>query len=490
MKLTTKLALALSGTMVLALGGYGFLSVQRQIEVSERDMLRDDQVLGQVLAVTILDLWRREGPTQALEILRRLDPPETPVEVRWLWLDEAASDPHLGDLGAEARERLAAGLTVSRADPPRRPARSLRTWIPLRAPDGRLGLLEVSDPLSERDELIESTLSRLALLALLIMVLSSLVAWGLGVWLVGRPVQALVQKARRVGRGDLSGPLVLSQADELGLLASEMNLMCEHLEAARRSILEEEGARQFAEKQLRHAERLATVGALVAGIAHELGTPLNVITGRAGLIADGHLEEDEVRDSAHIVREQAQRITHIVKQLLEFARRSEPRASRVNLGDLLERTVSLLRSAREDDEVLLTWTPPDEPLEVLADAGQLQQVISNLVVNAFQAMGHAGTVAVTLARDRRARPGSGEPPRPVARVEVQDDGPGIAPEYLPHIFEPFFTTKEVGQGTGLGLSVSYGIVEEHDGWIEVASPPGQGARFGVFLPLVPEEGPP
>jgi signal transduction histidine kinase len=310
---------------------------------------------------------------------------------------------------------------------------------------------------------------------------------------IARPIGRLTAKARRVGVGDLTGPLALRQRDELGELATEINMMCDRL-------ADERGAREAATAQLRHADRLTTVGKLASGIAHELGTPLNVVGGRAKLIADREVEGQDAVDSARIVAEQAERMTKLIRQLLDFARPPALHKAPVNVTTLGARICELVATIARKGNVELVPPPPDDSLRTLADDGQLTQVLTNLVVNAIQAMPpEVGTDEAGGVRSSR-RVGGGKvsmaarvvvvsPPPYVGgaaqrwmAIEVRDTGAGMDDSTRERIFEPFFTTKQVGEGTGLGLSVSWGIVREHGGWIDVRSRPGEGSTFTVYLP--------
>jgi signal transduction histidine kinase len=284
-------------------------------------------------------------------------------------------------------------------------------------------------------------------------------------------VTALVEKARRIGHGDFSGPLRLHQTNEFAVLAREMNAMCARLDSTL--------------AQLRHADRLTTVGKLASGVAHELGTPLNVISVRAEMIASGETSREETTDYARVIASAAQRMTNIIRQLLEFARKRGAHKARRDLGPLVSEAVHLLRPLSEKRGITLALEPPPRTVETMAsvDPAQFEQVITNLVMNAIQAMPGPGTVKVTLSREFAApRSQVEDGDSEYLCVRVQDEGGGIADEHLPHIFEPFYTTKDVGEGTGLGLSVSYGIIEEHGGWIDVVSEMERGSTFSVFLP--------
>jgi signal transduction histidine kinase len=257
--------------------------------------------------------------------------------------------------------------------------------------------------------------------------------------------------------------------------------------ALRTRIGEEIKRRNEALDQLRHSDRLTTVGKLAAGIAHEIGTPLNVISGHAQMIASGELSPDDVQNSARIMRSQVDRITGVVRQLLDFSRRGgrEPRS--VELGRLIDDTIALFAPVAKKRGV--TIVRAGGALEATLNRSEIQQVLANLIANAMHAMPDGGSIVIEISAVDSVDP---EQPqlgkRACAKLSVRDQGTGIDPSVLPYIFDPFFTTKEAGEGTGLGLSVSYGIVKDHGGWISVDSTPGEGTSFHVFIPHTFERG--
>jgi signal transduction histidine kinase len=225
------------------------------------------------------------------------------------------------------------------------------------------------------------------------------------------------------------------------------------------------------------------VGKLAAGLAHEIGTPLNVILGHAELIADEHAPGSSTHDNAIVVSQQAERVALIVRQLLDFARRRSLLRTRHDLVDLLRQTAGLVGSLAHKSRVALEIACSRGPVWARVDPAQMQQALTNLVVNGIQAMPDGGELRLSIAkRSVEPPPDHGGPIAPYHCLEVADGGAGIEPDVLSRVFEPFFTTKDVGEGTGLGLSVSYGIVREHGGWIGVDSAPGAGSRFCIFLP--------
>jgi signal transduction histidine kinase len=208
------------------------------------------------------------------------------------------------------------------------------------------------------------------------------------------------------------------------------------------------------------------------------------------MIAAGDLSAAEVTECANIIRAQVDRITAIVRQLLDFARRRPTKKSPTDMAGLVTGTLKLLSTIGGKQNVSLEYTGEERAVRARVDAGQIQQVLMNIILNAVQAMPGGGAVRVDM-RSTVARPPEGHEGAEgrYLRISVRDEGAGISPEHLPHIFEPFFTTKDVGKGSGLGLSIAYGIVREHGGWIDVQSEVGVGSCFDVYLPLEDEQCP-
>jgi signal transduction histidine kinase len=262
-----------------------------------------------------------------------------------------------------------------------------------------------------------------------------------------------------------------------------MDRMSQSLLEADSRVRAEEAARRKAEEELHHAERLATIGKLAAGVAHELGTPLNVISGRAKRVGRQHREDPEIQDNVSIITDQVDRVTQIVQQLLQFARRKQVSKSRIDLRELTRSTVAEVQPTLSPSIKFELALDERTDARIEIDGRQIQQVLTNLIINGAQAMPAGGQLTIALSR-RPANPPAGHSGAngDYLCVSVMDEGQGIAPDDLPHIFEPFFTTKDIGDGTGLGLAVSHGIVRDHDGWIDVETEVGKGTRFEVFLP--------
>ncbi|HKP63347.1 MAG TPA: HAMP domain-containing sensor histidine kinase [Polyangiales bacterium] len=300
-------------------------------------------------------------------------------------------------------------------------------------------------------------------------------------WRLDRSLRELSSLAAAVGAGDFTQRTQLARNDAIGGLGLAMNQMCDRLQGAQ--IADE--AHIGALEQLRHSDRLATLGRLASSVAHELGNPLNVIDMRAQLIeCGGAATLSEARQNAELIRAQTQRMTRIIQDILSFARRQPAQITRCDLARVTRAAVALCENSAKRRNILLRCDVPGEAVEIDADEHKLVQVVVNLVLNGIQATPQpGGTVSVSL-QEQLATPhdDSGAPAQRYARIQVTDRGEGIARASLARIFEPFFSTKSASEGTGLGLSVAEGIVKEHAGWITVESELGRGASFEVYLP--------
>jgi two-component system cell cycle sensor histidine kinase/response regulator CckA len=245
------------------------------------------------------------------------------------------------------------------------------------------------------------------------------------------------------------------------------------------------------EQQLMQAQKMESIGILAGGVAHDFNNILTAISGYGETIRD-HIPEDDglLRESTEQVLRAADRAADLTRSLLAFSRRQLILPKRVEVGVILRNTSKLIRRLIGED-IELSTSFSDSKLPVMADTGQIEQVLMNLATNARDAMPHGGRMHIstrqvivregTEARFDLAKPGK------YARISISDTGVGIERKYLGSIFEPFFTTKEVGKGTGLGLAMAYGAIKQHDGSIVVKSRPGNGTTFSIYLPVVEDD---
>jgi two-component system, NtrC family, sensor kinase len=451
------------------------------------NMNRGARHLGSALSTLVEHVWQSEGAKKALALLRDANERHKSIVMRWVWLDAEPSDPQAPRV-PDRREIQASleqeeSIEDRQASPP-----TLYTYVVSRIPGPRAGAIELAQSLASLDAQTATTFKRTVMLLVGLLVASVGTILLIGIYFVGRPLQLLKDKAERAGAGDLSRPLDLPGKAELSELADALNDMCDHLAESRRWLEDETAAKLEALEQARHTDRLRTVGRLASGIAHELGTPLNVVSGRAALIARRHLDEDQTRESAEIIISQAERMTGIIRQLLSFARRGSAEKHPCRLTEVARQAVALVEPIGGKRGVHILLQAPENGatngLCALCNPAEIQQVFINLLVNAIQASPTDSEVNIQLGLEPDARrPGHADGPglRSV-RVAVQDRGAGIPDSDLPHVFEPFFTTKDVGEGTGLGLSIVHGIVEDHGGWITVDSKAGGGSCFTFHIP--------
>ncbi|MBI4241138.1 MAG: response regulator, partial [Candidatus Rokubacteria bacterium] len=336
---------------------------------------------------------------------------------------------------------------------------------------GRVRMLVSTQGTFERTRLLQAKIAAAGCGLLLVCI-------GIGIGLVrvmGVPFRALVGATRQIAAGDLSVHVAPSAVEEIGELAEAFNRMAADLGVARSDLLAERLELQRTQETLFQTKKLTALGELVAGVAHEMNNPLASIMGYSQLLLAKDLPP-EVHRRLETMFSEAERMAKIVKNLLTFARQHAPEKRHLGLNGIIEKTLELKAYHFRVSQIQVEkHLAPDLPLTML-DFHQMQQVLLNLLNNAEQAMREAGrgtTIRVTTRS-------SGD------RIEarVADDGPGIPHEIQARIFEPFFTTKKEGDGTGLGLSLCYGIIQQHGGSIRVESRPGEGTEFIIELPVV------
>jgi two-component system NtrC family sensor kinase len=274
------------------------------------------------------------------------------------------------------------------------------------------------------------------------------------------PLVELERATEKIGRGDF-GPIrhAARIESEVDRLVIAFNRMVEELEARQEQII--------------HSRKIASLGTLVSGVAHELNNPINnIILTIDSLVGRRKVTEERRAALLEDILAQAIRASGIVKNLLDFSRAEASIAQDVDLSQLLKDTFQIAGNQISINKIKLRQVIDADLPQVVGNRQELQQVLLNLIINAVQAMPEGGDLIVKALQDKNRR----------IIVTVQDTGVGISEEHRPHIFDPFFTTKEVGQGTGLGLSVSYGIIKKHGGWITVDSSPGIGSTFTVVIP--------
>jgi len=347
-----------------------------------------------------------------------------------------------------------------------------------------VGMLEIARTADAIDATSDD-LWRVVTLVLLIVGITTVMVGVFAMRLVSRPITKLLRGIDDVAKGDLSHVILSERDDEIGAIATRFNEMTFSLRESRGETQRQNEAKLALEQRLGQTEKLATLGQLAAEIAHEVGTPLNVIAGRARSIQRKSKDPEAVEKNSSIIAEQTARITRIIQRLLDFTRRKVGTTgpAEINLNDIAQSTIELLAGQFASARVKVRFERTAQAPRIAGDSDRLQQVLINLLINAVQAMPDGGALLVETSTVRRARPGlEGSAEQDFVAIAVADTGVGIAPEIKDRIFDPFYTTKEGRGGTGLGLAVVSGIVKEHDGWIDVEDGKPAGTVFRVYLP--------
>jgi signal transduction histidine kinase len=298
-----------------------------------------------------------------------------------------------------------------------------------------------------------------------------------------RPVIELLKGAEAIGSGNLNYRVMLPNgAGEFTRLAYSFNQMADKLLEQRKKVENDTEERLQLERKLNHSERLAFVGRVAAGVAHEIGAPLNVIKGRVEMIQSERVNlSDKQQRNLTIINSQADVIARIIRQLLNLARPYHLYREKLKAGDLVEEVVELIESEAAGRRVRIDMKIQNDCL-VFGDRKLLQQVLLNICLNGIHAIENDGVLSIIVDKEIAPDSPSSANGKRMVKLLIWDTGKGIALQDLAHVFDPFFTTKDPGKGTGLGLSVSRRIVEEHGGWIKAANRVEGGAAFTIYLP--------
>lgn len=539
MSIATRVTLLTVLLVTLALGVYGSLSMRGRRAERTADLERQTWLFGSALKVA-LEAAVQDGLYEDLHrLIERMQAAERNIEVAYLDLLQPGEDavfappssnapksaeqafrPPSPDAGREERRRRVEITRQPHGEHLYISGREVYAYtLPIH--DSKHRMVAIIDLVRDKSELEQEMLRATRDVVMTLGGLAALLAILVSLTVrqeFSAPLLRLVGGIDEVTRGDYTGAILRERNDEVGLLADRFNEMTGSLRDARNEILAGVDAKLQLEQRLRHSDKLATIGQLAANIAHEVGTPLNVIGGRARVMARRAEDPTAVQKNADIIATQAERITKIIQQLLDYARRKAPARSDVDLRKVCASTLDFLEVQLTTRHVVAqlhpfavptppqpethieamvrgeaqpgALKPPAAPI-VVGDSDQLQQVCLNLCINAIQAMPEGGSLDLHLEGIVRRKPGLDKAP-PVAYVmlAIADTGIGIDAGDLNRIFEPFYSTKtqdgKTGKdgpsGSGLGLSVSAGIVKDLDGWIECERRQTGGTIFRVFLP--------
>ena len=358
-----------------------------------------------------------------------------------------------------------------------------------------LGIVDIAYSLEEIDLSMRKHAIHIAGVSFAFILLLSFSVGYLLQHMIYLPLKDLEAGAKKISSGQFDQPIPVRSADEFGRVAGSFNDMTADLHRARAELHElieeleskvEERSKELlaARAEVAQGEKLASIGVLAAGIAHELNNPLTGVLTFTSLMRKKVLEGSEDAEDLDLVIRETKRCASIIRRLLDFAREKVPVKGFFNLNQVLEDTVRFVERPASLQKIVITMDlDPDLP-QIWGDADLIKQVVMNILVNAQQAIDGAGTIAVVTRTYIEKTSRQTDEIRPsMVELAIKDTGCGIPEANMQRIFDPFFTSKEVGKGTGLGLSVSYGIIKAHGVEIKVASVVGQGTTFRILLPI-------
>ena len=488
MRLGTKLTLYLSLIIILVLSGYGYLDILNRRDILIRKMKAEVRSTGQTLKISLEKISALEEREYVQGLIEAVSEYERILGVIVIYSEENLTfrsramkegiEPYLDLIKTSIREdRPQEEFGAYKREP------IFLYAFPLQDKGGKsIGGVAIL----QRTSIVEKEIAKAKesiVLAIFVLIAGTvaLVLWGTRKW-VNQPISKLIEGIRSLAKGNLDQKIDLKRGNELSELAQAFNQMAVDLKKAQERIIREAETKLELERTLRHSEKLATLGQLASGLAHEIGTPLNIIYGRAELIPRKLEDKEGIQKNVNTILLQTERITKIIQQLLGMVRKKKPEYAALDISTLLDNTLDLLNHQIQSQgvSVVKDWTNNLPP--VPGDSDQLQQVFLNLILNAIQSMPDGGTLRLSASSQRISKEGLEEAQRQYMEVCVEDTGVGMEREVMQNIFNPFFTTKVTG--TGLGLMVSQGIVRDHEGWIEVESKVGKGSVFKVYLPLM------
>ncbi len=504
MRIAAKLTLSLILAVALVTAAFGYFRARQERDRLVSESKQEVLILASAIRLAVEQALRDHRPQDIQDLLAQMVREPGSVDRirifdRRLEDISGAMTDAMTDAAStrvvppdELQQVLSTGLViaryVSRPNPP-----VTYALLPLRTQRGGiLGVLEVVHVVAEIPWQIQEARREQMLRLTLLICTIALVIWLTVRISIRRPIAKLTRSALAIGAGNLTRRLTLRRRDEIGQLASAFNRMAEKLEAARAQSARDAQARLELERQVQQAQKLAAVGRLASEVAHEIGTPLNVVSGRAEVIQKNLPPDHPLSGHLATILRQSERITVILRQLLEYARPRRPEIQSVDVKPLLTRTVELVEPQAQRRGVQVLIEAPEALPPLAADPDQFQQVLLNLLGNALDATPAGGEVRLAAGPgsetdDARPRVERGRRESPFLMITVSDTGRGMSREQLEQIFEPFFSTKNRRGGTGLGLAIVEDIVRSHRGAIEVRSAEGEGTAVLLRWPVLPAD---
>jgi signal transduction histidine kinase len=491
LKLGTKLTIYISLIIIFVLSGYGYFRTLSRKDILIRKMKVEVRSIGRTLKVSLEKISLPGKMEDVQDLINAVDEYERTLGVI-VYHDGKDLIFRSHSLGEGVEPFLELVKKSIKEDRPQEEFGVYKKFpvfsynFPLKDGTGKniAGVSIIQHITFMEEDIEKATWSIFVTIFVLIGGTVALILFGTRKWIT-HPMSNLMDGIENMAKGNLDTRINLKKGGELYDLAEAFNQMAIDLKKAQERTIQEAEAKLELERSLRQSEKLATVGQLASGLAHEIGTPLNIISGRAELTKRRPEDKEGVQKNQDVILHQTERITKIIQQLLGFVRKKRPEQKALNIQDLLGIILDFLDHQIQKQMVTVVNEMRDNIPSVRGDADQLQQVFLNLILNAIQSMPEGGTLCLSASVKEISKEGVEDSHRPYVEICVEDTGVGMDKAVAQNIFTPFFTTKDTG--TGLGLMVSQGIIQDHEGWIEVESEIGRGSVFKVYLPSLQEE---
>jgi signal transduction histidine kinase len=486
MSVIYKLTFSLFALTLVVFGIYGTYQLRTESQDLRDDVEKETRLLAHSLLVSVENALRDQQTEDVQELLQQIEHFKPSIDVSVYIQNHSII--HSGAESLVWPEEVKQALSQTALD-----GEMKQFYFPADDPDFLVmslpfnkastampGNLAVVRSLQKMKEDLSKTRTYILWSFFSLISFTSLLCFFLGQIYISRPLQELRQAmlAFRNSR-EPPEPLPISGNDELSSVRQEFNRMTVQLFSAYRRLDAETQQRRQLQRALQNADKMITIGQLSAGLAHEIGSPLQIINGRARALADGSEDLQEVRRIANILVDQTDRITRIVQRLLEFAPRPSSEPVLCDVIQAVAEVIDMLGFEARRQGVVMTFTHPETLPLLLINKDGIQQIVLNLLSNALAAVVDTGSISVDLSQDSIVY---ADNKIPALRLTVSDTGTGIAPEHLPYLFEPYFTTRSKQGGTGLGLAVVKTLVTEMGGSVVAETEFGKGSHFIVHLP--------
>jgi len=435
------------------------------------------------MAVEITNLGEEEGLSSITRFIDIAQDSSDLIKFKWVWLDKNSDNENTTPF-IEA-DKIIQNMTTKNTNFVNfQIEKKIVSYRKIKIHGTRTGAIELSEDMTGLVlTFTRNNVLHLGSTGFIILLTEIIIIWILGHFLLTKRINKILEYIREIGSGNLSISLNIKGHDEISIISNGLDKMRINLGKAQKQLIKSKNDKINLLMQLRHSDRLSLIGRISSGIAHELGTPLNIISGRAKLIRNEKLTKEELIKNSEIISEQSERISGIIREFLKFARRKKIQKENTSLNLLIKKTVALLKPEARKLNISIVFNEDDSDIKLYLDEIQIQQVFSNIILNAIHALSGEGKIEIAISyKKAKNKELENALLNKYAVVSIKDNGPGIYDKDIKHIFEPYFTTKDTGKGTGLGLSLSSDIVKEHNGWIDVSNNQEKGCCFHIYLP--------